>query len=166
MSVRKYLILLALCLPGALLAKLREITILGGEKIKAEFQGSMPLPAEKDGIRIEAAAFMVGGGNLIYAFGFTTKKGLKKVVVEDVTNKTATVLVEDSTPKLESGYWKGEATPLPLSKSGVPWVYAQGDTSMVFRFFVTLDGATEPVVLHQPAVFAGAVKKQLQQLAR
>jgi len=165
MKIVRYLLLL-LGLASAASAKPKEFTILGGEKIKAEVERGMPLPAEKDGIKIEAAAFMVGDGKLIFAFGFTTKKKLKKVLVEDVSSSSALELVDDASPKLEKDYWKGEATPLPLSKSGVPWVFERGDTTKVFRFTVTLAEQEQPVVLYQPAVYSGGTKKQLQQMAR
>jgi hypothetical protein len=147
-------------------AKQKEFTVLGGQKIKAEVENGMPVPAEKNGLKVQAAAFMIGGGNLIFTFGFTTKNELKKVVVEDVTGATALPLVDDASPTLKKDYWMGNAAPLPLSKSGVPWVFERGDTTRIFRFTVTMDGQAEPVVLYQPAVYPAATKKQLQQMAR
>lgn len=165
MKTTRHLVLL-LCLAAASLGKQKEFTILGSEKIKAEVERSMPLPAEKDGIKIEVAAFMIGDGKLVFTFGFDTKKTPKKVVVEDVSGSSPVVLVEDSAPVVQKDYWRGDATPLPLSKSGVPWVFERGDTTKVFRFTVTLSDREQPVVLYQPAIYAGATKKQLQKMAR
>lgn len=165
MRATRYLVLL-LCLATTVFAKSREFTILGGEKIKAEVERGMPLPAEKDGIKIEVAAFMIGDGKLVFTFGIDTKKTPKKVVVEDVSGRSPVVLVEDDAPVAQKDYWRGDATPLPLSKSGVPWVFERGDTTKVFRFTVTLPDREQPVVLYQPAIYAAATKKQLQKMAR
>jgi hypothetical protein len=161
----RYLFLL-FCLASAALAKPKEFIILGGEKIKAEVERGMPLPAETDGIKIEVAAFMIGDGKLIFTFGFDTKETPQKVVVEDVTGNAPVVLVEDLAPVVQKEYWRGDAPPLQLSKNGVPWVFERGDTTKIFRFTVTLPGREQPVVLYQPAIYAGATKKQLQKMAR
>ena len=126
----------------------------------------MPLPAMKDGLRIDVAGFMIGEGKLTFTFGFTSKLPLKRVVVEDVTGREAVVMVDDPAPVLTKNYWKGNASPLPLKKGGSPWIWEQGDTTKVFRFTVSVVGREEPVVLFQPAVYSGRSKKQLQQLAR
>ena len=165
MKTTRYLILL-LCLATAALAKPKEFTILGGEKITAEVERGVPLPVAKDGIKIEAAAFMIGDGQLVFTFGFDTKQTPRKIVVEDVSGTAPVVLVADSAPVVQEDYWRGDAAPLPLSKSGVPWVFERGDTTKVFRFTVTLPDREQPVVLYQPAIYAGATKKQLQKLAR
>ncbi len=56
--------LLLLTVPFTAQAKTKEFTILGNQKIKAEVKRGMPLPAEKDGVRIEAAAFRTGAEGL------------------------------------------------------------------------------------------------------
>lgn len=156
-------LLLALCAAVVAHGKTTELTISGGEKINAEFQRGMPVPAAKSGVRIQAAAFVLGGGSLTYTFGLTSEKAVKKVVVEDVTGAKAVRLVEDNAPVLADGYWNGDSSPLAISKTTLPWLYERGDTTKVFRFTVTLADKTEPVVLHQPAVYAGGIKDQLLQ---
>lgn len=148
------------------IGKPQEFTILGSEKIKAEVQQGMPLPAEKSGIKVEVAAFMVGEGKLIFTFGFLTKKNPTKVVVEDVSDTKPLVLVEDASPKIEERYWRGDAVPLPLTKTGVPWVFERGDTTRIFRFTVTLKGEAQPVVLYQPAIYPRDAKAQLAKMAK
>lgn len=144
----------------------QEFTILDGKKVTADMSNGLPRPAEKDGIKIEVAAFMIQEGQLIYTFGFTTEKKVQKVTVEEVSGSRAIPLVADTSPELENAYWKGDAKPLPLNKSGVPWIFEKGDTVKVFRFSVTLAGAAAPIVLHQPAIYGAAAKTQLQQLAQ
>lgn len=154
------------CLATAAFAKPKEFTILGGQKITAEVERGMPLPAEKDGIKIEVAAFGIGDGKLVFTFGLDTKKTPKQIVVEDVSGGSPVVLVADPAPGVEKDYWRGDAAPLPLSKSGVPWVFERGDTTKVFRFTVLLPDRAEPVVLYQPAIYAASTKKQLRKMAR
>src|SRR5262245_19666092 len=110
MKTTRYITLL-LCLATLAYAKTKEFTVLGDVKIKAEVERGMPLPAEKDGIRIEAAAFMVDGDKLIFNFGFATKATPTKVVVEDVSGSSAVLLVEDITPQVKEDYWQGDASP-------------------------------------------------------
>ena len=155
-----------LCITTAALAGTKEYTILGDQKIKASVRDGAPLPAEKSGISIEGAGFAIGDGKLIWAFDFASKKAPTKVVVEDVSGKSAILLVEDSTPKFDGGHWTGEATPVALTKSGCPWLFEPGDSTKVFRFSVWLRGKPEPVVIYQPAVYPEETKKQLQQMAR
>ena len=147
-------------------AETQEYTVLGNQKIKAKVQNGMPLPAAKNGITVKGAGFAFGNGKLIWGFDFTTKKTPTKVVVEDVSGKSAIVLVEDSKPKLNGHDWTGNATPVALSKEESPWLFEPGDTTKVFRFTITLEGNPEPVVIYQPAVYTEQTKSQLQVMAR
>ncbi|MES2737962.1 MAG: hypothetical protein V4672_16690 [Verrucomicrobiota bacterium] len=147
-------------------AETQSFTILDGQKITAEMSGGLPLPAEKEGIKIEVAAFMIQEGKLIYSFGFSTQKEVTKVVVEEVSGSSALPMVTDSAPALSKAYWKGDAKPLPLTQAGVPWVFEEGDTVKVFRFTITTGSDAAPVILHQPAIYGGGVKVQLRQLAQ
>ena len=45
-------------------AKTKTLTILGDQKIQAEVQDGMPLPVEKDGIKVEGAGFLMAEGKL------------------------------------------------------------------------------------------------------
>lgn len=156
--------LLSLCFIAVVSAKTKEFSIAGGEKITAAYDRGMPLPAEKAGIKIEVAGMMVGDGKLTFTFGFTTKRPLKKVVVEDVTEARAVPLVEDNSPSVDGTYWKGDAAPRPMARDTLPWLYARGDTTKVFRFTITLADQPQPEVLYQPSVYARAVKRQLLQM--
>ena len=126
----------------------------------------MPLPATKDGVTIQVAAFMVEEENLVFTFGFDSSVKLEKVVVEDVSGTSAVVLVNDPSPTPKSGYWKGDAAPLPLNKTSIPWIWEKGDTTKVFRFTVSVVGRAEPIEIFQPAIYSGRTKKQLQQFAK
>jgi hypothetical protein len=159
-------LILLLCISTVACAGTKEYTILGDQKITAKVQGGMPLPAEKDGITVEGAGFALGEGKLIWGFDFTSKKVPTKVLIEDVSGKSAIILVDDSAPTLKGHDWSGNATPVSLSKNNCPWLFEAGDTTKVFRFTIALKGKSEPVVIYQPAVYPEATKQQLRQMAQ
>jgi len=86
-------------------------------------------------------------------------------VVEDVSGTSAIVLIEDLAPKIKGRNWTGNAKPVALSKQESPWLFEPDDTTKVFRFTVTLDGKSEPVVIYQPAVYSAQTKMMLQRMA-
>ncbi len=155
-----------LCIATVMCAATKEYTVLGDQKITAKTQDGMPLPAEKAGITVDGAGFFLREGKLIWAFNFTSKKAPTKVLIEDISGKSAVVLVDDSAPKLKGHDWTGNATPVSLSKSDCPWLFEPGDTTKVFRFTITLKGKPEPVVIYQPAVYPEAAKQLLRQMAQ
>ena len=158
---------LALTMAAPLAARSKEFTILGREKIKAQVQDGMPLPAEKDGIRIEAAALGMSADGLQFGFMLTSGQALSSVVVEDVSGASAVVLVQDLAPTLNrKNLWLGRAKTLPLTPAGVPWLFARGDTTMVFRFTVGLAQTKRTVVLYQPAVYSAEAKQLLRSQAK
>jgi hypothetical protein len=146
-------------------AATKTFTILGDQKIKAEVQGGMPLPAEKNGIKVIGAGFVMGKGELTWAFNFTSQKPVTKVSVEDVSEKAAVLLVEDEKPSLKEDMWSGQAGSIAITKADSPWIFTRGDTTKVFRFSITLSGESEPTVIYQPAVYPKDTKKLLQQFA-
>jgi hypothetical protein len=163
-QIRHFIILL--CLATTTLAATKEFTILGDQKITAKVKRGMPLPAEKTGIKIEGAGFVIGGGELTWAFDFISKSAPTRVFIEDVSGKAPIVLVDDSSPEFVVDHWKFGSTPIELSKIGTPWIFEPGDTTKIFRFTITVTGKAEPVVIYQPAVYPIRSKKMLQQMAR
>jgi hypothetical protein len=158
-------LLFLICLAAVASAKPQQFIVLGGEKIIAEVEEGVPLPAESRGVKIEVAGFEIIEGRLVFTFGLSTTLEVTRVFIEDVSGSEAVALVEDPSPVLNDGYWRGDAKPLSLSKSGVPWVWQRGDTTKVFRFTVGVRGAERPIILNQPAVYSGSVKKQLRKMA-
>jgi hypothetical protein len=155
-----------LCIATIACAATKEYTILGDQKISAKVQDGLPLPGEKNGIKVEGAGFVLGEGKLIWGFDFTSKKEPTKILIEDVSGKSAIILVDDAAPKIKGHDWSGNAAPVSLSKSDCPWLFESGDTTKIFRFTITLKGKSEPVVIYQPAVYPEATKHQLRQMAQ
>lgn len=160
-SQRLFLLIVVLFAASTAFAKTKTFTILGDQKIKAEVRGGMPLPAEKEGIKVEGAGFLMTDGKLVWAFNFTSQKPIMNVRVEDVSEKTAVLLVEDKTPSLKEGMWSGRANPIAINKEESPWVFTRGNTVKVFRFTVLIAGNSAPTVIHQPAVYGTEVKGAL-----
>jgi hypothetical protein len=144
-------------------ARQKEFTILDGQKIKVAFERGMPLPADHDGVRIEVVAIATVNGELVFNFGFTTKRPIKKVVVDEVSGRTPITLVEDSLPTTKKDYWMGRAVPLPITAESLPWLFASGDTTKIFRFAVTTSDRPEPIILFQPGVYRASVKQLIRQ---
>lgn len=157
--------LFALVLPAV--ASTKTLTVLGGKKVKTQWDGKMPKAMSDQGIETNVTGIIISDGKLVPTFGFdiTSKKKLLKVRVEDVTGKEAVLMVEDSSPVVERAHWKGNSTPRDLSPEGVPWLFAGGDALTVFRFTVMLEGDTEAVVIYQPSVFRESSKVQLRNIA-
>jgi len=148
-----------LAVPATSRAATQEFTILGDQKIKAEVKKGVPLPAEKNGVRIEAAAFRTGGDGLEFGFMLTTRRAPSKIVVEDVSGSHPVLMVEDLAPVLKKDLWLGVAKAMPITAAAVPWLFERGSTSKVFRFTVTLADTKEVLVLLQPAVYSADAKQ-------
>jgi hypothetical protein len=156
------LLITFLCFAAATtFGKTKTFTILGDQKIEAEVQDGMPLPVEKYGIKVEGAGFMMAEGKLVWGFNFTSQKPIANVRVEDVSGKTAVLLVEDTAPSLKEGMWSGHGSPIAINRKDSPWVFTGGNTTKVFRFTVVIPGNSEPTIIHQPAVYGMQVKGAL-----
>ena len=128
------------------------------------------IPSETSDVRIEVTGFMIDGekAELVYTFGFTEKnrKTPLRVVVEDVTESDAVLLVTDQFPGLGSdGYWKGTSSGLKAGDISLLWLYRPGDTEKVFRFTITLsDGRTEEI--YQASIWPSEAKPLVKQALR
>lgn len=145
----------------------KTLTILGGTKIKAEFEHGMPRANESHGVKTEVTGFAIDHKKVVPAMGFSysgTSK-LLYVAVDEVSGPSPVRMVEDLTPKLERNFWKGSGAPRALNKEESRWVFERGDTLVVYRFTIRLEGSNDDVVIYQPAVFAEGTKKMLRQLA-
>ena len=163
--MKRPLLLIALLALAAGLAeaKTKSFTILGGAKIAADVERGMPLPAVGRGVRVEVAGFLLRDRKLHYTFGFSGRPVLESVLVEDVTGPVAVKLAEDLSPVLSTvqgnGYWKGESVGFVLDRSTLPWFFASGATTKVFRFTIRMADGSPDLVLYQPAVLRGLPEK-------
>lgn len=136
-------------------------TTSGGGVIRLPVAPGGSLPSETKNAKIELTGFMVDGEKaaLTYTFGFTARSGItiQRVMVEDVTGPTAVRLVDDSSPVLESRYWKGFSSPKSARDDTLAWLQSSGNTEKVFRFTITFtDGEIESI--YQASIWSGQSK--------
>ncbi|HVU25114.1 MAG TPA: hypothetical protein VHE13_13385 [Opitutus sp.] len=102
---------------------------------------------------------------LIYLLRFFVAKGesLGSVKVEDVSDETPFVLVEDAHPEIKNGEWRGVSRAYKLEDPEMRWVGYLDQSFRVYRFTVTLgDGRT--VVLHEGVMIPGFGKAMLRRV--
>jgi len=156
----------SICLAASLHATPKEFTILGGEKITCEVDGKEPALAQKDGIKLQQPAFVAREGEFAYQFAFDTKARVTKIVIEDVTEKSARVLLEATDPKIKKGGWFDITKPVELSKKSLPWIFEPADTTRVYKFSIFVSKSSTPVILYQPVVWDIKAKQYLRKLAK
>lgn len=168
MKIASWIIALtvAACLASAASVEDHEFLILDGQVIKHPVQDGMPLPAEKSGIKMEVAGLHFQDGHVNFTFGATTKKRLRQVVIEDVTDESSIVLVDDRTPTLKKHYWIGNGRSARISREETPWIFQRGSSIRVFRCSFHLEGKTATIVLHQPAVYTSKMKQLVRDVEK
>lgn len=127
----------------------------------------MPKAMKAEGVETNVTGIIIRDGKLIPTFGFdfVPSKKLASVRVEDVTGKTPVLMVEDFTPAVVKGHWKGNSSPRDITPEGVPWLFTAGDSLTVYRFTVQVDGDETPIVIYQPSVFRESSKVRLRNIA-
>ena len=70
--------------------------------------------------------------------------------------------MEDKAPVITRERWKRDSSPRNSTPADVPWLFAPGDTTSVFRFTVFLESEDKPVVIYQPFVIRMSTKAQLK----
>jgi hypothetical protein len=127
----------------------------------------LPRPVENDFLKMESAGLAVTndpprGAKLGFGFAFHLKRplSLTRVKVEDVTDDTPTVVVDDKHPKLKNDTWGTQTELHPLTKDNFPWMYDFFDTAKKFRLTISSEGQRD-IVLIQKAQFSGREKAQL-----
>lgn len=66
---------------------------------------------------------------------------LSSIRIEDVTDPTPLLLVNDVAPQLDGGQWNETAGLMPVSAASLHWLFEPNDTVRIFRITLTgLDG--------------------------
>ena len=159
--------------PPAKESKMVDFKIAGGQTVKCPITDSGPLPAEGGPYRVEEAGLAMGRDEsgehtfLIRTFGITVGRGgtPSHITVEDVTDDTAVLMVDDKDPKIVKGYWKGHASPLTLSEDSTPWIFDDKPTIKIYRITISAKN-TPDVILYQPSWYAAQVKRSIAQWAK
>jgi hypothetical protein len=141
------------------------VPIAGGEKLRVPLSGGGPPPARNDAIQITTAGLEPSPEPeaVVYRFGFKLLKPLdiRRVTVQDVAGDRSIVLVEDGSPQIDGGEWKGASPLLRGRDERLTWVYHLENSVRVYRFTIeTTDGRT--LVLQQPSIVPGIAKKAMR----
>jgi hypothetical protein len=97
-----------------------------------------------------------------WTFGIKLKQPvqLRSIRVEDVTEGSPVLLVNDQAPQVEGGAWTGYTGAIEPSASALPWLFDNTPARRAFRFTVTdLNG--QESVLEQTVTYPVKTKKDL-----
>jgi hypothetical protein len=97
-----------------------------------------------------------------WTFGIKLKQPaqLRSIRVEDVTEGSPVLLVNDQAPQVEGGMWTGYTGAIEPSASALPWLFDNTPARRTFRFTVTdLNG--QESVLEQTVTYPVKTKKDL-----
>lgn len=85
---------------------------------------------------------------------------LRSIRIEDVTEGSPVLLVNDQAPQVEGGAWTGYTGAIEPSASALPWLFDNTPAKRTFRFTVTdLNG--QDSVLEQTVTYPVKTKKDL-----
>ena len=97
-----------------------------------------------------------------WTFGIRLKQPvqLRSIRIEDVTEGSPVLLVNDQAPQVEGGAWNGYTGAIEPSASALPWLFDNTPAKRTFRFTVTdLNG--QDSVLEQIVTYPVKTKKDL-----
>ena len=97
-----------------------------------------------------------------WTFGIKLKQPiqLRSIRIEDVTEGTSVLLVNDQAPQVEAGAWTGYTGAIEPTASSLPWLFDNNPAKRTFRFTITdLNG--QDSVLEQTVTYTVKSKKDL-----
>lgn len=146
--------------------------IAGGKKLTLPVTKAGPIPAENERIKIEVAAFNIAFKDnpqtMVWQFGLLSKvpQKIEKITVEQVYEvDQPRAMVEISNPELKGNTWFSSTMPEPITKDANPWLHSIFSTTFIYKFTIAIEGEP-PMVLYQPATFAGSLKARMVNLAK
>jgi hypothetical protein len=140
-------------------------TIAGGQEITIPLGSHGIEPAREDGLEVDFASCTLNNDKkLIYGFHLSDSRGraLRRIRVEDVSDDTPILLVDDAQPALKDKKWLGGSKPFEPGDPAVAWVSTITNSLRVFRFTVTLPDGRD-VVLLQGSMFLNPMKAVIRQ---
>ena len=97
-----------------------------------------------------------------WSFGLKLRQAiqLRSIRIEDVTEGTPVVLINDQAPQVVDGAWSSYSGAIESNASALPWLFDNTPSKRTFRFTITdLNGQTS--VLDQPISYTLKAKKEL-----
>ena len=152
----------------------KTFTVAGGKKIVLHVTQVGPIPEENEQARFDMAGptwdmQREGAPTYTWMFGLALKGGVRpaRIIVEDVTERQPTQLVDDKAPKLHSregnaADWTGSSEQCNITRSNecAKWMFAYNTTFKIFRMAMTLPDGTISE-LYQGAKFTGDTMRPL-----
>ena len=143
----------------------RNFTISGGGTVTLSFTPGGLIPDENADVKLLPVSIDLKKEfkAIDYHFSFTEKegRGLRSVVVEDVSDPKAEILVEDGQPSLQGKDWHGVSGPKLPDDPRLAWLNDPDDTFRIFRYtIVTADG--RQIVMYNAAGYLPFAKTYLK----
>jgi hypothetical protein len=142
-------------------------TIAGGQTVVLQRQGAWFKPAENDRVFITDASLQAvnlnGNHYVRWSFAIRPKQALvlSTVRIEEVSDSTPLLLVNDVAPQLDAGKWTETAGLMDLSSTSVRWLFEPKETVRIFRFTISEpDGRS--YVLYQGVQYSPASKDAIR----
>lgn len=139
--------------------------ISGGERLEFPIKGGGPERASAGGLTVLSSQFIGPPRGGVTFMGFLIKNDtgqeLKKVLVEDVSEEKPAKILEDDSPKMVDGSWRGVSEPISSTNPPFEWLAYLDASNRVYRFSVTLaDGKT--IALNQLTIFPAWMKEGMR----
>jgi hypothetical protein len=147
------------------------VPISGGQTVHVERQGAGFKQAENDRAVITEAGLQAvnldGTHYVRWTFALRPKQAnaLSTVRIEDVSDSTPLLLVNDVAPQLEAGKYTANAGLMGLSSASARWLFEPSESIRIFRFTIgEPDGQSD--VLYQAVQYSPAAKEAIRAMVR
>ncbi|HZZ58948.1 MAG TPA: hypothetical protein VFE31_14035 [Opitutaceae bacterium] len=140
--------------------------ISGGSKVEIPINRHGAIKAENDDLRVTDATLIADFKVRLccYAFGFQEKHpfGLRRVMVEDVTDDQPVVMIDDRHPRLVGNhYWRAVTPRFTPTPDNIHWLMEVDYNMRIYRFTIVKDdGQTE--VLYDGQDYGNPVKEYIR----
>jgi hypothetical protein len=140
-----------------------KLKIASGEVVTLPMPESGPIPAEKNGLKIEVAGFLVKQNesnkrlaDFIWQFALSKQDAINvsEITIEELyPSDDVKLLVNVKNPKFINSIFLINLDPIEASQYNTPWLYSNTGSLYLFRFTV-ISNNNEETVLLQPAWFS------------
>lgn len=147
------------------------VPIAGGQTVVLERQEAGFKQAENNRIIVTDAGLQAvnldGNHYVRWSFAIRPKQAavLSAVRIEDVSDPTPLLLVNDVAPQIDAGKWTENAGLMDLSSSSVRWLFEPKETVRIFRFTIS-DSDGQRDVLYQAVPYTPASKEAIRAMVR
>jgi hypothetical protein len=145
------------------------IAVSGGQNLAFTRVGAGFVKAENERFVVDEAGlttYRTEGKNFVrWQFALMPKQetGPREVRIEDVTNDSPILVLEDRAPRIDERRWSRQSALIRANPRSIPWLFEFGRTTRVFRITVReTNGKTS--ILYQAVLFTPKAKKDFRVL--